>query len=80
MEEGQNDIYYIGGGSILPIAVIGEIVVIKNHFVKKCLNMVANIVENNDDNKKLYEQFGKCLNLVDDEDEQIIWWMSKITS
>ena len=37
--------------------------VIKKNHVKKCLEMLAEITELNDDCEKFYEQFGKCLSL-----------------
>merc|ERR1711912_94852 len=42
--------------------------VIKKNLVKKCLEMFAEIAEKNDDYKKFYEQFGKCLKLGVHED------------
>ena len=42
--------------------------VIQTNFVKKCLEMFAEIVEQKDDDKKVYEQFGKCLKIVMRED------------
>merc|ERR1712141_560867 len=42
--------------------------VIKKNFVKKCLEMFAEIAEKKDDYKKFYEQFGKCLKLGVHED------------
>ena len=38
--------------------------VIKKNFVKKCLEMFAEIVEKKDDYKKFYKRFGKRLNLA----------------
>merc|ERR1712186_324397 len=42
--------------------------VIKKNLVKKCLEMFAEIAEKEDDYKKFYEQFGKCLKLGVHED------------
>merc|ERR1711943_140157 len=42
--------------------------VIKKNLVKKCLEMFAEIAEKEDDYKKFYEQFGKCLKLGIHED------------
>ena len=38
--------------------------VIKKNFVKKCIDMFAEIAEKKDDYKEFYEQYGKCLKLV----------------
>ena len=43
--------------------------VIKKNYVKKCLEMFAEITELNDDCQKFYEQFGKCLSLGIHEDQ-----------
>ena len=43
--------------------------VIKKNHVKKCLEMLAEITELNDDCQKFYEQFGKCLSLGIHEDQ-----------
>ena len=37
--------------------------VIKKNFVKKCIDMFAEIAEKKDDYKEFYEQFGKRLKL-----------------
>ena len=42
--------------------------VIKKNFVKKCIDMFAEIAEKKDDYKEFYEQHGKCLKLVFHED------------
>ena len=42
--------------------------VIKKNFVKKCIDMFAEIAEKKDDYKEFYEQYGKCLKLVFHED------------
>ena len=42
--------------------------VIKKSFVKKCLEMFAEIAEKKDDYKTFYKQFGKCLKLGIHED------------
>ena len=46
--------------------------VIQTNFVKKCLEMFAEIAEQKDDDKKVYEQFGKFLNFVMREDPPIV--------
>ena len=60
MKEGQNDIYYITGESI---AVVSSSCVIRKNLVKQCLEMFAEIAEENDDFKKFYKQSAKCLKL-----------------
>ena len=50
---------------------------IKKNHVKKCLEMLAEITEWNDDCEKFYEQFGKCLSLGIHEAELLRFNTSK---
>ena len=45
--------------------------VIKKNLVKKCLEMLAESAELNDDYTESYEQFGKCLNSGNHEDSTV---------
>ena len=47
---------------------------IKKNFVKKCLEMIADIAEKKDAYKTFYKQFGQCIKLEVHEDSTNRAW------